>query len=1242
MNFFDKKEKINKKRDSKWPGFWQIKTNNLLQQNTKKLHNFVIILHHKKQKNRINFVRTKVYSDFFNLKLKFFFIKQVKRIPYYHKEMHDMLKYFGNKKEFAEFFTYGNFLHMIYLKFMRLKKLSEKFRFKNFIKHKDKDKLLLKKEESNYFSSFFNLKKSKDLTLLGKFLKFLFPPAESLINWEKIKKKALQELENKKEIRLRTPSVNPVREKRQKKVLKNHDKNVDIITEFIDNKQQEYLDNRKHKENLLSNIEKDETFLKMQNLFWRKWTLYPVVNFTRKGVIFYNFVYYKPLILKQFNYFVLSLFKQSFTRLFYKKPIFFFDINNNEFVVPKDFFKKVVETYGYNTSFNSWKETSKLFYIYTVVDKESTSKLTKLFAHPVVAPELLIKYIPISLNLDDDLYYKIFIYRTLIKKFYLRVDFFRKKRIEEYKNLVEKDLTIENRYRELTEEYFNIIEQEKSEMPFILNLTKNENYYNFQRSFLINIFKNFNNNPSFRFIRPFILYDSFRLHESYKNERHVPWQLEYEQDYDMFFGGNKKEIFQILANRAAWQMMSKEKKTFTQNEHNFRIMNYHFKLYYHNWLAWLDTFFYNNMRTLVRLPILKLDLKNWPFIFREHRTDILKKKLRYRKYFYYKENPRNILWNWKFKAKSPNSLFVNQFYMYPKVYQVKKYPIPAVTKANLWMSGSVLDMQNVPAEPVTDDHPYFHRDFLSPLKWTIILEPPFRQKDYYYYKRLHYHLREKRFEHLQNNYLPNKSLINQIDATHGLTKPRRVIARTDKLKPFYWLYRNTSYQKIYPFEGQEKRRRFIRNKNLDLKFGKPFWLKSKLKYLLPLESDIFIQPRVSKKTKKKKWKQMWSNLLWEYTSGLSFDTSKIKLNRILTKRKILFSRNLYYYNELWRVWRNFYSFLEYTPKYYNQNYKYQFKKILSIFLSEKNLMDFYNAKQYIGTDIMLNKNEQFSFLHYPKIKAIFTYMLLSKKGSNDYFSYITDAAEDVLYIDKPWKVIKSISKSHLKSTKRKSYGYKAYRRKFIIDYFRNMSMKDSAMKTRKYNAGPHYSLQRRQICVYYEPNKTYNYMKFSNLIHKNFKSWNFSSYRPYQDATDAFQLGFQDPATPIMEGIIDFHNDVTFVLIVILFFVFWLLYITIRSFMVFLEKKDKKKVFNFPVKWYSNHNYNWWIPNNKIHNTLIEVVWTLTPSFILILIALPSFALLYSIDEIINPLVTLKAIGKQWYWSYQYVYIKKN
>jgi heme/copper-type cytochrome/quinol oxidase subunit 2 len=69
-------------------------------------------------------------------------------------------------------------------------------------------------------------------------------------------------------------------------------------------------------------------------------------------------------------------------------------------------------------------------------------------------------------------------------------------------------------------------------------------------------------------------------------------------------------------------------------------------------------------------------------------------------------------------------------------------------------------------------------------------------------------------------------------------------------------------------------------------------------------------------------------------------------------------------------------------------------------------------------------------------------------------------------------------------------------------------------------------------------------------------------------------LGFQDPATPIMEGIIDFHNDVTFVLIVILFFVFWLLYITIRSFMVFLEKKDKKKVFNFPVKWYSNHNYN--------------------------------------------------------------------
>ena len=60
------------------------------------------------------------------------------------------------------------------------------------------------------------------------------------------------------------------------------------------------------------------------------------------------------------------------------------------------------------------------------------------------------------------------------------------------------------------------------------------------------------------------------------------------------------------------------------------------------------------------------------------------------------------------------------------------------------------------------------------------------------------------------------------------------------------------------------------------------------------------------------------------------------------------------------------------------------------------------------------------------------------------------------------------------------------------------------------------------------------------------------------------------------------------------------------------------------------------IPEKIIHGTTIEIAWTVAPSLILVLIAIPSFALLYSMDEVVDPAVTIKAIGHQWYWSYEY------
>lgn len=112
-----------------------------------------------------------------------------------------------------------------------------------------------------------------------------------------------------------------------------------------------------------------------------------------------------------------------------------------------------------------------------------------------------------------------------------------------------------------------------------------------------------------------------------------------------------------------------------------------------------------------------------------------------------------------------------------------------------------------------------------------------------------------------------------------------------------------------------------------------------------------------------------------------------------------------------------------------------------------------------------------------------------------------------------------------------------------------------------------------------------------------------------------WQLGFQVPATPIMEGIVRFHHDLFFFLTMILIFVIYILGRCITQF--------NKKVNPEPII--------------VIHAPTLEIIWTIIPALILIIIALPSFALLYSIDYIETPLITIKIIGHQWYWSYEFL-----
>lgn len=125
----------------------------------------------------------------------------------------------------------------------------------------------------------------------------------------------------------------------------------------------------------------------------------------------------------------------------------------------------------------------------------------------------------------------------------------------------------------------------------------------------------------------------------------------------------------------------------------------------------------------------------------------------------------------------------------------------------------------------------------------------------------------------------------------------------------------------------------------------------------------------------------------------------------------------------------------------------------------------------------------------------------------------------------------------------------------------------------------------------------------------------FSSiFTTYCDASEWRQFGIQDPATPVAEGMIHFHNYLMGFLIFIGLFVFWMLFCVIRFF------KDTE----------TN------TPSVFSHLSALEIVWTMVPAFILLLIAVPSFSLLYSLDEIIDPWMTLKIIGNQWYWSYEY------
>nr|YP_010486849.1 cytochrome c oxidase subunit 2 [Poliometra prolixa]UWI54393.1 cytochrome c oxidase subunit 2 [Poliometra prolixa] len=105
------------------------------------------------------------------------------------------------------------------------------------------------------------------------------------------------------------------------------------------------------------------------------------------------------------------------------------------------------------------------------------------------------------------------------------------------------------------------------------------------------------------------------------------------------------------------------------------------------------------------------------------------------------------------------------------------------------------------------------------------------------------------------------------------------------------------------------------------------------------------------------------------------------------------------------------------------------------------------------------------------------------------------------------------------------------------------------------------------------------------------------------------QLGFQDASSPLMEELIYFHDYILVVLVLITVVVFYGLFsllLIVNTDRFFLDSQG------------------------------VETIWTIVPAFILVFIAFPSLQLLYLMDEINDPCLTIKALGHQWYWSYEY------
>lgn len=118
----------------------------------------------------------------------------------------------------------------------------------------------------------------------------------------------------------------------------------------------------------------------------------------------------------------------------------------------------------------------------------------------------------------------------------------------------------------------------------------------------------------------------------------------------------------------------------------------------------------------------------------------------------------------------------------------------------------------------------------------------------------------------------------------------------------------------------------------------------------------------------------------------------------------------------------------------------------------------------------------------------------------------------------------------------------------------------------------------------------------------------------HADKPEPWEYNFQAAATPVMEKVHELHELIMVILVLVAVFVF-----AILGFIIFKFRESKNSK-----------------PSTTAHNTTLEVVWTAIPVVILLIIAVPSFKLIFYADKAVNPDLTLKVTGHMWYWSYEY------